>query len=68
MKQEEFDFNTAYDVLRSYGVSEQVLMVACALTGSTLETLDNVCFVLFGRPSVYSLVKNDVKGVNNERE
>lgn len=53
----KFDFAEAYDVLRAYGVSEQTLMVACLLTGNTLETLDNVCFALFGHPSVDSLVK-----------
>lgn len=63
MDKKAFGFNEAYDILRFYGVSEQVLMVACALTGYTLETLDNVCFVLFGRPSVDSLARNDVKGV-----
>lgn len=63
MDKKAFDFYAAYDVLRAYGVSEQTLMVACCLTGNTLETLDNVCFVLFGHPSVDELVRKDVKGV-----
>lgn len=57
MDKKEFDFCEAYDVLRAYGVSEQTLIVACLLTGYTLETLDNVCFVLFGFRSVAELVK-----------
>ena len=63
MDKKVFDFCEAYDVLRAYGVSEQVLTVACALEGNTLETLDNVCFILFGHPSVDSLVRKDVKRV-----
>lgn len=59
----QFDFYAAYDILLAYGVSEQVLIVACCLEGFTLETLDSVCDILFSRPSVISLVKNDVKGV-----
>lgn len=61
MDKKSFDFCEAYDVLRAYGVSEQTLIVACLLTGYTLETLDNVCFALFGHPSVDSLVRKDVK-------
>lgn len=57
MDKKAFDFNEAYDVLRAYGVSEQVLTVACALEGNTLETLDSVCFILFGLRSVAELVK-----------
>lgn len=57
MDNKAFDFCEAYDVLRAYGVSEQTLIVACLLTGYTLETLDKVCFVLFGRSSVAELVK-----------
>ena len=59
----QFDFYAVYDILLAYGVSEQTLIVACCLDGFTLETLDNVCFVLFGHPSVIELVKKDVKGV-----
>lgn len=57
MDKKEFDFNEAYDILRAYGVSDQVLTVACALEGNTLKTLDSVCFIVFGRPSVAELVK-----------
>lgn len=57
MDKKGFDFNEAYDVLRAYGVSEQALTVACALEGNTLKTLDSVCFIVLGYPSVSSLVK-----------
>lgn len=57
MDKKKFDFAEAYDILRDYGVSEQALTVACALEGNTLETLDSVCFIVLGYPSVSSLVK-----------
>lgn len=60
MDKKSFDFCEAYDVLRAYGVSEETLKVACCLTGQTLETLDNVCFCLFGKSSVVALVKEVV--------
>lgn len=54
------DFYDAYDVLRAYGVSEETLKVACCLDGQSIETLDNVCFILFGKSSVNSLVMEGI--------
>lgn len=60
MEKKSLDFKEAYDVLCAYGVSKQTLWVAACLTGNTLETLDNVCFILFGYPSVDALVRMGV--------
>lgn len=51
----ETKLNEAWNYLLGCGITERELCIATTLCGNSLETLDSVCFIVFGVRSVAEL-------------
>lgn len=44
----EYDFNSAWDLLLSLGVSEETLEIVTSINGANVESLNDIAYAKFG--------------------